>query len=808
MPQIPEYKNITATVRTPRCAILINENSKYWKAAANGVIQHASEVWGGRHFLIVPTDGTRIKDKFWEILEAYDPDQIALYNLTFSDMQDAEPARYAETKQKFRDEYAKGNYGLDFEEWFTGSADMSPIDELTISDHLEQQLINRLSPFHFQGRAVRDRLSHNAGFHYPFTKVADILGSANRKPIEVMLPRDIEDPTIALLVHSQTGIAARRYCDGLAKQGVTSAGLPATYGTKEFVRDVFSGKRQMMADASAPNPAEYMSRMPFGLSMLHLGQYYQLGRHEEEKESPVVVIGDTVDDFCLYYSLSRMHENVYWLPLSWLRDCHLLINQNRQRHQQGQVQQQLDIQQSVTLALVNLFFDSIHYGQADKRLELRSMSLTKRQLIAYRGQVADCSYLDRARCVANIDCPPIEQTSTACVLRVFEENNYTNNESVVFIDGESVSPFPTPKPKNFSPIKPSGHYWLTSLRIEGYEPPSVPSLGTEMIQMHSLANESRVAADGIAYHCPNIGYFGGDIDVVLVKPKIRLPDELTMLGAYFGSAGITISYSDKGNYVHDTIRRFGGLDEAGTFIKAATTRSILDNFLLTKNTSDGSVIYLTNDQRAYLNFKAFEASLKDAEWAVALVDELVGKHILQRGYILQCQRCRLASWYSLEVLTSDFTCNRCDFRQQFTRVHWKNPEEPHWYYKLAETVYQFYKNDSHLTVQTLYKLKSQTKFAFHYLPEIDLHGFPAPGEKREIDVACVADGRIILGECKTEQLKPSVAKTFEELVQVLGRHPDQIVFATTRAPVSDASKARIGGLPNSSILTFADLYDA
>jgi hypothetical protein len=280
-----------------------------------------------------------------------------------------------------------------------------------------------------------------------------------------------------------------------------------------------------------------------------------------------------------------------------------------------------------------------------------------------------------------------------------------------------------------------------------------------------------------------------------------------MLGAYFASIDVTIRYSDKGNYFVDTLRRFGSLDEAGAFIKAPSTRSILEKFLSKANSDDGEVIYLTNDQRAYLNFGAFCLSVGDETRAATLVDELVGKQILERGYILQCERCRLSSWYSLNTLTSTFTCTRCSFSQQFTLAHWKQPVEPYWYYRLAETVYQFYLNNSHLTAQTLYKLKSESRQAFHYAPEIDLIGFPGPGAKRELDIACVLDGQIVIGECKTEPLQGREVSKFESLLRKLGKSPSRVVFATTHQYVSDEFISRITGLRNSEVLTFGDLYD-
>ena len=402
----------------------------------------------------------------------------------------------------------------------------------------------------------------------------------------------------------------------------------------------------------------------------------------------------------------------------------------------------------------------------------------------------------------------IEECSTACILRVFEQDNYSNSKTVTFVENKSVSPVSTPKPKNFSQVLPSGHYWVTSLQIEGYQPPQLPRIGGEMLGMQGLAGDARVANDGIAYHCPNNMYFGGSIDVNLVRPKIQLLNEMELFQRYFSSIHARIRYSDKGNYVVDTLRRFGGLEATGSFIKDGSTRSILDKFTSAVPEDDGSVIFLTNDQRAYLSLDAFENCLGNVERAAALVDELIGKTLISRGYIFQCTLCRLASWYSIDVLTSEFTCSRCAFQQQFTQAHWKQPVQPHWYYKLAETVYQFYKNDSHLTVQTLYHLKGRSKVAFHFVPEIDIFDFPSVGEKREIDVACISDGKIVIGECKTGLLRTRDINRLESLAKTIPKFPDSIVFSTELPAVSAEILARIAKVRNSEVLIFDDMYNA
>ncbi|MFD7158821.1 hypothetical protein ACFV9C_29770 [Kribbella sp. NPDC059898] len=810
MKGVGDYRNITATVRTPRCAILINENSKHWRFAAKTAIAHFSEVWGGRYFLLIPTDGVRVKEKFWELLEAYSPDYIGQYRPTFADLEEAEPDRYAEVKERNREQFDRDDISGDFEKFFRERADSSDIEELHISDQLQKELINRLSPFHLSGRAVQHYLSRRDGFAFPFTKMPAILPFAHRQVQRITLPPAIDDPVGALMTHTRTGAATEAYLDQLRSHGIAAEAPPSECDAWQFVQYALGGRggwATVVGNGTWEPDADYDKTTPFAISSLHLARYYRTDKQMTYLEPVVVVLGDTVDDFCFYYSLSRLHDDVYWLPLSWLSEAYRGLMASRRRRTAGEEVDEPTNQQRLARFIVNQLPQKIDYGHHDKRIELRSMSLSLAQLRARKRQVVGLSYLGVDQGLSSIICKDISETATACIGSAMEENNYAAFESAVFIDGESVSPVDTPKPKNFSKINVPEHYWLTSLVVEDYMPPPLPYLGSETLKLRGLTPELRVANDGLVYQCPNMAYFGGDADVVTVRPKLVLLDEMTILGKYFGDAGITIKYSDKGNYFLDTIRRFGSLREAGEFIRAKSTRSILDGYMAKVNEADGTVIYLDADQRAYLNFGAFQRYIGDEAAAAVLIDSLVGREVLERGLILRCERCRLSSWYSLNFLTAEFSCNRCGLTQQFTRSHWKNPSEPHWYYKLVETIYQCYENNSHVTIQVLYKLLQESTHAFHFAPELDLFGFPQ-GKKSEIDISCVLDGQIILGECKTEPLRPTHVKKYAQLASALSRRPDRIVFATTAESISSEFMESISGLRGSEALAFSDLFDA
>lgn len=806
MPDMPDYRDITATVRTPRCAILLNRNSEYWQAGAKGIISLASEVWGGRHFIIIPTDGQVIADKFWEILKAYSPDYIVFYQATFADLKDADPNMYAEGKA-----HSRSRWGGDLDEFdarFTEEAGQAHIEEFAVSEDLIKQLINRLSPFHMPAGVLSGRLTRTDGFDFPFTKIRHIVAAA-REPIrKAVVPRPVADLMLGLVIYSRTGFAQDLYKKELHAVGLTVEELPENYDDLDFLKDVVGGITPVtVEDGEAWRPdSDYMPHTPFSLSMLHLVEYYRIEHHREDVEPLTLVLGESVEDFCLYYSLSRLHKNVVWLPLTWLRDSYRQTMRNRRRQANGAERIPIPPEKARGRELLYQFQRLNHFGFRANKIELRSMSLSPKQLVEYRKQMAVFALGRGERIEQLIKCVPIEKSSTECVARVFEENNYLNNRSAIFVNRASVSPLDTPKPKNFVQINLPHHFWITSLDIKGFHPPSLPRMGTSILPGQSIGG-ARVAEDGVAFFCPNGMYFGGDVDVNTVRPNMYLPDPMEMFGSYFEELGISIQYSDKGRYLADTLRRFGGLAVAAAFIKAPETRNLLDKFMAKANQDKGEVIYLDNDQRAYINFSAVQRSLGSLKASADLVDTLAAKEILHRGYLLQCDRCRLASWYALGEFSNTFTCGRCSYRQPLSWPRWKSQEEPHWYYKLAETVYQFYKHNSHLTVQTLATLQAESRQAFHFVPELDLHGFPGNKPKRELDVACVVDGKIVLGECKTGDLQASDVKKFLTIDGLAAKRPDRIVFATQQSTVSDAFQAQAKRLPNVTLLTRPSLYD-
>jgi len=802
-----DYRNVTSAVRTPRVAAFIEESNPYWRTAVASLIRIFSHTWGGKYFLIVPTDGSRIKDKFWELLEAYSPDYLAMYSVTLADLEEAAPDQYEARVAQLRTAWRFSN---GFDDWFKRHRYREKISEFAIEPDLQIQLKNRLAPFHHgENLIVWNKFVRGHGGDFPFTKVTDINPQAHQPVKYLVLPPTTDDLDVRALLLSQVGDLDQDILDAYGALGVPSTSLSDQYDVGELLElatkesrgpSRFRPKSDLAVDLeeSAVGGAndEVVGHMPFQASMLHLAEYYRLDTHRVE-EPVTVVVGDTADDFCLYYCLSRLHDGVYWIPQKWLEEGERRRINNKRLRRRGRPPLPYSGNARLVSTILWLIYQEARSRHGERQLDVRSVSLRGEDL------QRSVSMMEKAQVVAAEDflqrttVRALADSSTTCVARVIEENNFMTQQDMVFINGNSVGRLATPKPKNFSLIDPAKHRWLTQVDIAEYAVPPLSFLGSKIAATH----ESRASIDGIVYLCPGFITVGGDIDANLTRPKLSLVEPHEILRQYFAEAGLEIQPSDKGNYVLDTIHRFGGLAEAAKFLAASSTRGIFDLFLRPR--SDGHVDYLSDERKAFVNFDGVKSCVGDD--ASAIIDELIGKDILRRGLIFQCVRCRLVRWYDVASLTTKFVCGRCSQMQQFTRINWKTPEEPRWYYALAETVYQCHRHDSYLTIVALDHLRARSKISFQFLPEIDVTNFPSAGESQEIDIACMVDNLIVIGECKTEPLKPSHTDKYEALATKLGRRPDEIVFATSNRQVSGAFRLKLSGMRGASVLTGNDL---
>jgi hypothetical protein len=298
-----------------------------------------------------------------------------------------------------------------------------------------------------------------------------------------------------------------------------------------------------------------------------------------------------------------------------------------------------------------------------------------------------------------------------------------------------------------------------------------------------------------------------------------VPDAESIFRIALDDCGYVCEISDKGRYEAESVRKFGGLDEIAYALRVDKYRALLKKFLDTSGSQEGvhDEGVRLKDNRRYLNFSAVLKLLGSEELSSKTIDEYVAKGILYRGYIFKCGRCSDIGWFSITEVDQTFTCRRCGTNQQYTRESWKHPNEPSWFYKLDEIVYLMLSNNGDVPLLTLNNLRLQLKESFLYCPELRITPKGSSKMYLEIDVCCITNGRLCIGEAKSgDTLKTrdltatQTIERYRDLARKLGA--TMVVFGTSQSEwnvtTRDAIRNSFENYPHILVqeLTASDLY--
>jgi hypothetical protein len=125
--------------------------------------------------------------------------------------------------------------------------------------------------------------------------------------------------------------------------------------------------------------------------------------------------------------------------------------------------------------------------------------------------------------------------------------------------------------------------------------------------------------------------------------------------------------------------------------------------------------------------------------------------IMYRGYILKCRFCRNADWFDPAEVARTIRCKRCGRVQVISAEnYWYGVNEPGWFYKLDEIVYQFLIHNGYITALSLDYLRRRQEDSFLYTSDLELVRQGSQAPEIEADILCIQDGVITLGEAKKE----------------------------------------------------------
>lgn len=499
----------------------------------------------------------------------------------------------------------------------------------------------------------------------------------------------------------------------------------------------------------------------------------------------VVVCGAELTDFALYFALSRLRPNVCWLLPEWVDE----FKKARDGREDGG-----SPLSALRPADGRADFNLRHFAQAllsavpfhATQIQFVSVTVNETQIRDFVDCLDAAAHWGNGRIKALAQLPGVIDELLGHIQVAFNTDNYAIPVDQHLSENMALGLFPTPKPKGFSFIVPYEHRWITELRIERNLYPRHPALGEWLIRDHRLGTQgARTGSRGLCYFCPSPVYFGGDIDTILVRPTVYLARAEDMVERLARAAGWTTQLSDKGFYSRDTIRKFSGLEAVAEFLRTPHKRSVLDEFVRSKpkpdeQTSHGK--YLSSDQRWYLDFKTV-AELAGQGEATSLVDMLVSSEILHRGVILKCQYCRNTDWFALGEIAERFRCKRCRREQTILSRHALQSPDPVWYYALDEIVYQGMRSDMSVPLLALDLLR-RGSVSFLYMDEVEVRKPGAAKPFIEIDLCCIPDGVLTIGEAKkTEringggQAEIALLAKYREAARAFGAR--QFVLATS-----------------------------
>jgi hypothetical protein len=400
-------------------------------------------------------------------------------------------------------------------------------------------------------------------------------------------------------------------------------------------------------------------------------------------------------------------------------------------------------------------------------------------------------------------------------LRAYARGSIEKLSTHQLLDDELPGPFESLRPVVLDAVNPQVHRWIVEVSFHKHRIPRHVALGT-LVAVDQNSDEStvRVGNDGLAYMCPGAFVAGNDPDFNLVRPFIRVPNAFDIFRRVLSHCGYDCEISDKGRYESETIDKLGGIESAGRVFRNPSLRALFDKFLdrsaPAKDIFDEGVPL--KDDRRYLNLAAIVKLVGGTTLAISVIDDYISKGLFYRGLILKCSHCSNVDWFSISEITHTFTCRRCGKNQQYKKSNWRHPDEPSWFYKLDEMAYQALVHNSVVPILTLGALREKCKDSFLFCPELRITEDSSQKHFMEIDICCVPDGKLCIGEAKSNGTLASkgisagtTAAKYRDLAIRLGA--TRVVFTTSTEAWDKTSEQAIdsafGALPQIQVSTWA-----
>jgi hypothetical protein len=345
--------------------------------------------------------------------------------------------------------------------------------------------------------------------------------------------------------------------------------------------------------------------------------------------------------------------------------------------------------------------------------------------------------------------------------------------------------------------------WCTDIRLPGYQLPPRTAIKSSTLGSHAPGTvpEAKVRSSrfGLSFHSSRLGFVpgGASIEGRTANPFLRFISATNALGEIASKQGASVTISSAGRRGMNAVEMWGGFEELANDLQGEI-RSLLDAFTPPRRAEKTGAYASGYAVRGvgYITFSNARATLGWSESRTKeLLDRLASRGVLIRGFILGCERCLGKHHYNLENMRqASFTCPLCGHTNQLTSTRWgSNDPDPIWTYGLSYIVRDFLDQNGDVPLLASYQL-SRGAESYVWSPEIALtYG---NGDSIELDISMVRDGRVVIGEAKSNTRisggRKTSTKAARRMVQAaLTLSADEIVLATSRDDWSPSATVAI-----------------
>jgi hypothetical protein len=759
-----------------------------WVHMARGAVAGVSRVWGGSSAVVLPVPDmsaqARAADTLLPLLRRYDPDHVAGLLPTLADAAHMDPS----VVTRVVTEHAAPDEDCD--------ATWQRLSSMSLRtpgwEGLADQVDSWCSPFKGVHRNQQRFKAHNIHHVEHARESRRSLATVPTLPGRPVFTLDLSgvDPAVALMVESRIGAV---HPD--ARPGLTIVELPVTEeDLPALIHLAITGKpragwalasRYRAAINGGPSdkltPDEFSSSTPFA----HAARW--TARLESYTPTPIVwVVGETAEDHALAMLCDRIYQHAVWIPPRLLaedgpfaRAVKGALHTFQSLAHDGELpillastsQSQDDLQDLAEelnrpFASVTMYVDDGPSAPLDVR-QVKAVTLT--ELAQHDGMAL----------LADPDAYQISQRVP------------TSQESGSI---SLLTPLQLPEAQAAAHLGAPLH-WYIDVWLPHHALPARPALpGSCLTQETSGIPDTvaRAARHSISFISANMGF--STPDTPYARPLLHFPSADRVFEELAGAHGATVERSSAGLRAAIAVEMWGSPEALASDLRGPA-RNALNSFLPPAKKRDGNYGsgYAIRGN-GYVALEDIKNTLGSGTFDAArgLVDRLLSKSVLRRGLLLNCARCRFEAFYRIEQVGPAFDCEACGHTSPLARGRWyKQDAEPCWYYALDQVVQDLLQQHGDVPLLAAQQLRQKAASVL-WSPELEVTH--AEGSI-ELDLCLIVDGRIIVGEAKSNNTLKADKGTQEAATRLVYAAQlltaDEIVLATSKHAWARGTRAAV-----------------